>query len=554
MKRYRWRISLLLVLVWWQLPAGAQTGGEAVIFGAMQDELLRNKEQLKLPVCGTPFFLAYSMKVNSNFEIVGSLGSVTNSFLQDQGAVGNVRLLLGDHHRTNDFIYDGGSGIRTTLPTDGDYNEIRRTFWLATDAAYKTALQQYASKQAYLKSNPKSAEEEQMDDFAAQKVTDEIASGESAFQLDRKMWEQQIARLSAVFCKYPQLQNSSVSLSGIRSVIYKVTSEGLKLREPQGQVTLSATASVLACDGVRLGDVWSLTVADLQDLPAVEELEKQVTAFAESLMHLSQLKPVSEYYAGPILFENAACVQIFQDNLLRPGQLMAWRKQEGAGAMQTFDGRLERKILDGRLTVKNYTGLKSYNGVPLLGHYGVDAEGIAPAKEVVLIENGILRRQLNGRIPTLKAPLSTGSSRFSLALDRVYFSTAPATIHIVGKDGLKTEKMKKALLKAASEENLEYAYIVRKIAGQLSLIYRIDVKTGKETQVRAGEFAGIDLMKLKRLREISAREQVVNYLYNSQCSASLICPEAILMEDVEINVPQLRKEKKDALTFPLERR
>lgn len=553
MKKYRWNVSLLIILVLWQLPARAQTGGDAVIFQAMQDELQRNKEQLKLPGYNTPFFLAYSMKFTSNFEVVGSMGAVTNSFFQDRSAIGNVQLLTGDYHRTNDFTYDGGNGIRNSVPIDGDYNEIRRNFWLATDAAYKTALQQYASKQAYLKSNPKSAEEEQVHDFSNQKVTNRIVTGQTEYRFDQEFWEKQIARLSAIFCKYPKLQNSSVILSGINSMIYKISSDGLKIREPLGQVTLSATASVVGYDEVRLTDVWSLTVATPQDFPALVELEKQITEFAEGLMRLSRLKPIDEYYAGPVLFEKAACVQVLQSNLLRPGQLMAWRKQEGKSAEPTFDGRIERKILDGRLTVKNYTDLKSYNGKPLLGHYEVDAEGITPDKELVLIENGILRRQLNGRIPTLKAPLSTGSSRFSLAPDQIYFATAPGTIHVEGKDGLKTEKMKKALLKAASEENLKYAYIVRKIAGQASLIYRIDVKTGEETQVRAGDFAGINLMKLKRLYEISAREQVVNYLHNGQYPASMICPEAILMEDVEINVPQLRKEKKDALTFPLQR-
>ena len=553
MKKYRWNICLLIVFVMLQLSAWAQTSVDAVIFRAMQDELQRNKEQLKLPGYGTPFFLAYSLKVVSNFEVSGSLGAVTNSFFQDRSVVGNVRLLTGDYHRTNDFMYEGGNGIRTSLPADLDGNEIRRNFWMATDAAYKMALQQYASKQAYLKSNPKSAEEEQVDDFSNQKVTDRIVTEEPAFQFDQKLWEKQIARLSAIFSKYSQLQNSSVTISGLNSMIYKVNTDGLKIKEPLSQVTLSATASVIACDGVKLGDNWSLTVAAPQDLPSVEELEKRITEFAENLMRLSQLEPIKEYYAGPVLFEKGACVQVFRDNLLRSGQLMAWRKPEGKPSRLTFDGRIERKILDGRLTVKNYTALKSYNGTSLLGHYEIDAEGIAPEKELVLIESGILRRQLNGRIPTLKAPLSTGSSRFSLAPNQVSFATAPGTIHIAGKDGLKPEKMKKALLKAAAEENLKYAYIVRKMAGQASLIYRVDTKTGEETQVRAGDFAGIDLMKLKRLREISAREQVVNYLFNGQQPASMICPEAVLMEDVEMNVPQLRKEKKDALTFPLQR-
>lgn len=192
------------------------------------------------------------------------------------------------------------------------------------------------------------------------------------------------------------------------------------------------------------------------------ELEKRILEFAENLIRLSQAPPMEEYYAGPILFENSACVSIFMDNLLRSGQLLAWRKPEGQSDRLTLDGRIERKILDSRLSVKNYSTLRSYNEIPLLGYYEVDAEGIRPAEELLLIENGIFKRQLNGRIPTLKAPLSTGSSRFSLSANQVYFATAPGTIHIIGEGGLKMEKMKKALIKAAVEENLKYTYIVRK--------------------------------------------------------------------------------------------
>ena len=44
-----------------------------------------------------------------------------------------------------------------------------------------------------------------------------------------------------------------------------------------------------------------------------------------------------------------------------------------------------------------------------------------------------------------------------------------------------------------------YLYIVRKFAGQASLVYKVDVKDGKETMVRAGNFSPINLPKLKRL-------------------------------------------------------
>lgn len=84
-------------------------------------------------------------------------------------------------------------------------------------------------------------------------------------------------------------------------------------------------------------------------------------------------------------------------------------------------------------------------------------------------------------------------------------------------------------------------------------MYRVDVRTGQEVQVRAGDFIGVNLMKLKRLREFSEKEQVANYLLGGQSPSSIICPEAILLEDIEINVSKVHKERKNVLTFPLAR-
>lgn len=524
-----------------------------MIFQAMQDELQRNMEQLHLPNSSKPFYLSYTIKYSSSFEIAGSLGGIINSMSQDSSAVGNVRLLIGNYHRNNDVSYDGSYGLRLPVPADGDYDEIRRNLWLATDAAYKEALQQYAGKYNYLKTHPLAPDEEKTDDFSKAELTSHSAKN-STSSIELQQWEKNVSRLSAIFKRYPQLQNTTVVLYGQNYTTYKVTSEGLKLQLPDGQITLSVRASILGADMVRINDSWSTTVSSIDNLPDVAELEKQFTQFAEGMIRLSQAEPINEYYAGPVLFVDAACANVFKTNLLNPGQLIAIRQPLGSPMGATFDGRIERKILDSRLTVKNLTALKSYNGIPLIGHYGIDAEGIVPPKELTLIENGILRQQLNGRIPTSKAPQSTGSARFSLIPNQVYFGIVPGILHISCDKGIKIDKMKKALLRSAQEENLKYAYIVYKLAAQASVIYRINTKTGEETQVRAGEFANIDLMKLKRLTAISAQEQVENYLYNGQYSSSIICPKAILVEDVEINIPSLRKEEKSPLTFPLERK
>lgn len=121
----------------------------------------------------------------------------------------------------------------------------------------------------------------------------------------------------------------------------------------------------------------------------------------EGLLKLKECPTVEEYYSGPVLFEDYAVADIFSRNLLQPGNLLALRTLMPSRGM--LDDQLGRKIIDSRLTIKNYTNMQEYNGIPLAGHYEIDCDGVVPEKELTLVDKGIFKRQLNGRIPTLKA-------------------------------------------------------------------------------------------------------------------------------------------------------
>ena len=213
--------------------------------------------------------------------------------------------------------------------------------------------------------------------------------------------------------------------------------------------------------------------------------------------------------------------------------------------------RMGLKIIDNRLTVKNYSTLSKYNNTPLHGAYEIDAEGVVPPQEVTLVENGILKNLLNGRVPTLNCENSTGSSRY-IAFDReIAYKTAPGTIHVSAKNAVKPETLKKNLLKIAKSEGLSHAYIVRKIAGNATRIYRVNVKDGSETLVRTGEIMPITLSHLRRLNAISNKENVSNYLLDGEVISSMIYPSALLLEDIEIKKAEVKKESEPALRFPL---
>ena len=543
---------LLLIAILFAGPVSAQNETDDVIFKAMQDEMKRTQEQLVLPNSPKPFYVSYSVARSRNFEIVGTLGGVTSSNFTDWSTVCASQLLLGDYQHTNDTRY-AGSAPAIGAPEEIDYDMLRRAFWMVSDASYKFVLQEQAAKDAYLKGNPLPAEVAALPELTKTEPVEKIINRTEPFERDQEKWENVVSEVSKIFEEYKDIYNSSVGVFGTEIEFYKSTSEGVKLKQPVSYASFYATAYVMTDDGVKISDTYSLLAENPQDLPSLEELKKGVRNFAEELLKLKNAPVIDEYYSGPVLFEDGASSGIFVSNLLNQSGLFALRLPIGAKQVSTLENRVGRKIIDNRLTVKNYTTLDKYNGVDLLGAYEIDAEGVVPAKEMTLVENGILKMFLNGNIPTTMAAQSTGSSRFVAAGNNVMFTTAPGTIHIQVENGLKPEKMKKALIKAAKEEGLSYAYIVRDFGGLASHIYRVDVKDGSETQVRFGTVSGINLAKMKRMREISSKENVSNYILNRQVLSSLIYPAAVLLDDVEINEAKPNKEKAPALTFPLQR-
>lgn len=158
---------------------------------------------------------------------------------------------------------------------------------------------------------------------------------------------------------------------------------------------------------------------------------------------------------------------------------------------------------------------------------------------------------LNGRVPGLNCEETTGSSKYYAYPREILYTTAPGTLHISADKGAKPEMLKKQLIKIAKEDGLSYAYIVRSIDPTASVIYRVDVKDGKETLMRSADISSVELKNLRRLAGISAKEKVTEFMLDDYVLTSMIYPSALLVEDVEINKTTVTKESAPVLQFPL---
>ena len=522
---------------------------DETIFAAMRSELDRNNAALVLPGGPKPYYISYMISRYRHLQIVGSLGGLLHSSVSPWQMSGGTQVMLGDYQDNNDIQYVQQIAP-VKLPSEVDYDVIRRGLWESSDVMYKYSLGMMSQKTNILQQNPQSPDEAALADMQPLPAVTRIQERKMPYEIDQIALEDLVKEVSSVFKEYKDIYNSNVIIGGMEIDMYRLTSEGVQLKEPGGNVTLTVTAEVRGDDGSNLGDSFSLSLLTPAELPSVESLKERVKAFAEGLLQLKAAPLVAEYYNGPVMFEGGAVATILANNLLYRGGLIANR------SLTPKQGNLENqfghKILDSRLTIKNYTTMEEYNGTPLYGCYEIDGDGVSPEVEMTLVEKGVFKKMLNGRIPAQKAPESTGSSRFIMSPQSPTVITGIGTLHVQVEKGTSHEKMKKILIKTAKEAGQSCAYIVKGISGSALMVYRVDLKNGKETCVRATSFRMPDLTKLLKLVAISSKEEVMNYLPNYY-PASMIYPAGMIVDGLVIDKATSKTEKEPVLKLPRQR-
>lgn len=521
---------------------------DSVIFAAMNDEMQRNKE-LSLPGADKPYYLSYTAGRARQFNISAVLGGVINSSVTPYELSGTTQLAVGDYQHNSDVQY--GTNIQAKLPVQIDYNGIRRAYWTASDKMYRYSLEALVQKNAYLKQYPLPSDEAKLPDMQKLPAVSKILNKDYQYNIDRPTLEKMTSELSSIFKDYKDLYDTKVTVSGTDLDIYRLTTEGVKLKLPQAYTQLLVRANVRTDDGSTISDAFAILKHTPNEYPSLGELKEQVKNFADGLQRQKDLPLIKENYSGPVLYEGNEVAFAFINNLVATRKISAQRSiPSDADASDKLVGE---KILDSKLSIKNYPDLSNYQGTPLIGNYSIDGDGVVPAKELTIVDHGMLKQLLNGRFPTMKAPQSTGSARYMTSLDQLAINTVPGTLHISAEKTIPIEKMEKELLKSAKKAGLKYAYIVRRLFGTVStLLYRIDVKTGEKTQVRTANVGSPSLSNLTHIGAVSDKEEVMNYLL-SNCCSSIIYPASMIVNNVEIRADEPKVEEVPALIYPLQR-
>lgn len=583
MKSIRKILILLIVLTAVQYSR-AQDPDEPV-WRALKDELSRNMKNLSYLDYQKPFFINYTIASNEHGVILASLGGI---ILSNENKVNNemVRVMIGNYKVSDEnFENENAStqlnGGNIPLPLDNDYYGIRRTLWIQTDKVYKAAGETYKNK-IYILNRNNISTDSLVPDFSPAPVINRKIKG-SSFVYNKAEWEKRVKSVSAIFSQYPDVDDSGVSFRFAKANTYMVNSEGSEVKNPVDIAVITISAFSTAPDGRKLSDRLEVIAPTPGDLPSDDWFQEEIRNLSERLKNLKSAGTFTENYNGPVLFLDQAASEFISASLFS-GQdpLISIREPLYADRnMKIFSGnnpnslqeKQNRKVVAGDLTVKALPFLKNFGNTPLIGHFEIDAEGVVPPRETVLIEDGMLKTLLNDRTPTRMVPQSNGHRRFAFFNNSVSYITGPGIIEVQGKNQHSQAELKKMLMEKAREEGLDYAIIVRKVMpGIVNYpveIYKVSLTDGKETLVRSASLAGISLSTLRKCIGTSDRQTAYNMLISvgpdpsgggtlspdiSGLPASFISPDGFLIEEMEVHgAPRNLSVEKPIVPSPLDR-
>ena len=517
---------------------------------AMQDEMARSKDRLELTIDRSgrpvrPFYIEYRLLDLDVREISAEFGALVST-TKTRNRIMNVEARVGDYKLdSSNFISDEGFrgfiGSTGSVGIDRDYDSLRQDLWIATDQAFKEAVEAYSRKRAYINSL---ANQSQYDDFSRAQPVQMIEPLPNVDWSNRN-WEQEARATSAALRAFSLIQESRVTYYLVYATEYLLTNEGTQIRANRSFAAVEAGMNTLAPDGQQLNHYFAAYATKPADLPNVETVRKGLNVAASELMALRSSQPAQDY-TGPVLFESRAAAPLLAEvlgpNLNGARPPIAFRPVmeqflSNIGGKSDWAGRLGARVLPTSVTIVDDPSAKEYRGTPLLGGYKVDEEGVRGVK-VTAIENGALKQLLMSRRPGQDGNESNGHGRAAFLNDA---KPSMSNLFFSSTETVSPAELKKKFLETCKAEKLNYCLVVREMdnpvisllhqddfsellasfgggAGNgdrlVSVVYKVYPEDGREEIVRGARIIALNARSLRNLAGIGNDDFVYNYMQN----------------------------------------
>jgi predicted Zn-dependent protease len=463
----------------------------------------------------------------------------------------NVGARVGDYKLdSSNFIGDesfrGFIGPSGSVGIDRDYDSLRQDLWIATDQAFKEAVETYSRKQAYLSSLARPSD---MDDFSRVQVVQHLDPLQTSDWSNRN-WEQEVRDSSGALRAFPQIYESRVTYYLVYLTEYLLTSEGTELRVNHSYAAIEAPMSTLADDGMSLNHFYATYAPRPADLPSVDAVRKELNVAGTELMAMRAAPPASDY-TGPVLFESRAAAALIAQvlgpslNGARPPvafQPVVDQLMSSLGARSDWSGKIDVRVLPPSVTLIDDPSAKDYKGTPLIGGYAIDEEGV-PGEKVTIVQDGKLKSLLMSRRPGPDAEKSNGHGRSAILGDS---KPTLSNLFFTSSETVSREDMKKKFVDACKTEKLGYCLIVRQMDNPtISIMHQEDFtdllasfggnaatdrlplvvysyypSDGHEELVRGARITGFNARSLRNIAAIGDDDYVYNFMENQTAGVS----------------------------------
>jgi len=544
------------------LDPAAQSAEDKIVLEVMAKELKRNFDALKN---ATPpvYFMAYRASDSENSEVSACYGAtftrksrVRDRYLQVEVRVGSPKL---DSSHSIGSTSTSESGLREhCVIIDDNPLNLRTNLWLETEKQYRVAAEKYGR---VIAEQGLTSEETPCDDFSSEQPTTKVSSG-IILPYDLKNMESMVRKLSQNYKSFREIETSWVRFTVDTYNRYFVNTEGTQIADRSMSTYFMTGGSATADDGENLRLEGQIFVDHPDSIDArMPEFENEVKRVADNLVALRKASPAEVYY-GPAILNNRAAAVLFHEAL---GHRLEAHRLRQIYEGKTFENMLGKQVLPSFISVYDRPLQPRIGAQPLVGHYEIDDDGV-PAKNVTLVDKGILKTFLVGRTPVPAFPQSNGHGRCQPGAS---FPTVARMANLIVDSArqVSEDKLKLDLVEELKKRNKPYGIIVEEVVSgetntsdfnpqtfnlRPSLVRKVYADGRPDELVRSVRIIGTPMAALEHIVETSDNVGV----FNGSCGAESgwvpqsNCAPSILVDGLEIERTHPGKNVKPILSPP----
>jgi predicted Zn-dependent protease len=467
-----------------------------------------------------PYFLSYSVSDAGAVAIRAQAGALIDSSA-NHARIADVQLRIGDPKLDNTHGAHRASAVTSTpLPLNDDREALARSLWLATNAGYGKALDNYMRVKTEAEVHAK--EEDSSPDFSQEAPQVSLGKPAPPVKVDRTAWEQRVRALSRIFRDYPDVNLNMVIFSAQNETDYYASSEGSQVIAPHLQARLVAIAVTRADDGMDLFRAQTFEAETAEGLPPQAEMEAAIRELGTSLEALRKA-PVTEPFDGPAILSGRAAAVFFHEVL---GHRLEGQRQRGTEEGQTFTKEVGQAVLPSFLSVADDPTLTTFGKTWLSGNYEYDDEG-QKARRVELIQDGVLKNFLMSRLPIASFSASNGHGRAQTGKVPI---GRQGNLIVTSTKMEPENKLRKQLIEEAKKQGKPYGLYFEDISSGFAVtqrsspqafqviplvVWRVYVDHRPDELVRGVSIVGTPLAAMKSIVATGDKYEV----FNGECGA-----------------------------------